>query len=85
LAEEISRQPSIDSVVWLLVVTLIQFIIRRNKLSKEKYKMFEEKRSTRKCNTIKSLKKSLMLNVMKGVVTSGQDPTQQNLQRVKGD
>ena len=32
---------------------------------------------------IKSLKKSLMLNGIKGVVTSGQDPTQLSFQLVK--
>ena len=34
LAEEISTQTSIDSVVWLLVVTLMKIYIKRNKLSR---------------------------------------------------
>ena len=41
LAEEISRQ-SIHSVSWLLMATLIQ-IVKRNKLSKKKHKMYSLK------------------------------------------
>ena len=36
LAEEISRQPSIDSVVWLMYPLLCRSIRKRNKWSKEK-------------------------------------------------
>lgn len=50
----------------------------------------EEKRRTRKGNgaksllkEIKSLKKTLMLNGIKEVVTSGQDPAQLSFQVVK--
>ena len=52
LAEEISKQPSIDSVMWLLVLTLIE--IYKEKEQAEQGKIFEEKRSTRKWNGAKS-------------------------------
>ena len=36
LAEEISRQPSIDSVVWLLMVTLVQIYHEKEQTDQEK-------------------------------------------------
>ena len=53
---------------------------------------FEENKSTRKCNEakysleeIKMPKESLMLNGIKAVVASGEDPTQLSCQFVKRD
>ena len=40
LAEEISRQPSIDSVMWLLVVTLMQIYNEEEQAEKEKCKIY---------------------------------------------
>jgi hypothetical protein len=41
LAKEISEQPGINSVVWLLKFTLMKNILmQRSKLRKEKYKMY---------------------------------------------
>lgn len=67
--------------------------MKRSNLSKEKYKLqFEEKRGTRECKGTKSFiqgykqrkkRKSLRLNVLKGVVTSWQDPTHLNFQLMK--
>jgi hypothetical protein len=58
--------------------------MKRSKLSKEKIQnvQFAKKRSTRKCNKTKpsaqgdkkDLKKSLILNGLKGLVTSGTTP-----------
>lgn len=53
-------------------------VVKRNKLIKEKQNVQEEKKSTMKCNgalssvlkEIQSLKESLMLQGMEGVVTS---------------
>ena len=45
-SEELSKQPSIDFVMWILVVTLIKIYNERSKLRKEK--TFEKKRGTRK-------------------------------------
>ena len=66
LAEEISRQPSIDSVMWLLVVTLMQIYNDKEQAEQGKIQnvQIEKKRSNR-CikklspvlKEIKSLKK----------------------------
>jgi len=44
LAEEISKQASIDSVLWLVVFTPLQIYNEKNKLSKEKQKMYSSRR-----------------------------------------
>ena len=56
LAEDISRQPSIDSVMWLLVITLMQTNHEKETAGQRETQndIFEEKRSTRKCNRAKS-------------------------------
>ena len=36
LAEEISRQPGIDYVMWFFVISLTQIYNERNKMDKEK-------------------------------------------------
>ena len=73
LAEEISRQLNSDSVMWLLVITIMQTYTKKKQVGQKKiitYTQFKEKggsgnillelRSVFK--EIKSLKKSLMLN-----------------------
>lgn len=56
MTEEISKQPSIDIVVWFLVVTLME--VYNEKVQAEQDKLqninFEEKRGTRKWNGAKS-------------------------------
>jgi hypothetical protein len=43
LAKKISKETGINSVVWLLKLTLIKGILmKRNKLGKEKYKRFQQ-------------------------------------------
>ena len=76
LVEEISKQASIDSAVWILVVTLMKAYD-----GKEQGKIFEEKKSTRKCNGAKSL--NGLRNGIKRLVPSGQDPTQLGFQLMK--
>ena len=54
--QEISRQRSINFVMWLLMVTLMQIYneeeqAEEGKIQNEK---FEEKRRTRKCNRAKT-------------------------------
>lgn len=80
LAEEILK-PSIDYGSWLLLDTLIQISIGRHKLSKEKYKMHSLGRkealvSIMELKEIKHLKKSLILNEIKGAVISGYNSIQ---------
>lgn len=54
LAEENSKQPRIDSAMWFVVVILMRFIMKRNKLSRViQNKNFEVKKSTRKGNAAK--------------------------------
>ena len=36
LAEEISKQPSIDSVMWLLVITIVQFYYEKKQAKQGK-------------------------------------------------
>ena len=56
LAEEILKQPSIDSVVWLLVITLVKIHGGKEQAeqSKSQNVKFEEKKSTKKWNGAKS-------------------------------
>lgn len=51
-AEKISVLPRIDSVVWFLVVTLMQIYIEKEQTEKRKIQIMqiEKQRSTRKCN-----------------------------------
>ncbi|KAL6053809.1 hypothetical protein STEG23_030631 [Scotinomys teguina] len=85
LAEEISKHPSMDSVMWLLVITFIEIYNEKEKVEQGKIQnvQFEEKMSTRKYNGAKSsvqgdkmFKEKPDANVLKVVVTSGQEPTQ---------
>lgn len=89
LAEEISRWPRSDCVAWLLVAMLIRSILERNKLSKEKYKLYNLRRKRTPGSVvdlspvlkeIKYLKTSLMLSRIKGTGTSEQDLTQLRFQ-----
>ena len=64
LAEEISRQPGIDCVVWFSMITLLQIYNEEEQVGQGEIPsvQFEEKRSIRKCNAakfkeMKSLKK----------------------------
>ena len=75
LAKEISIQPSINCVAWLLVGHGCRSTMKRSNLNKVY--------SLRRKETLgESLQKSLMLNGTKGVVTSGQDPTQLSFQHI---
>lgn len=53
---EMSRQPSIDCVLWLLVVTVRQLYNEKEQAAqRERWNIpFEENRSTRKCNGAES-------------------------------
>lgn len=55
LAEKISRQPSVGSVTWFLVVTLVQIYKEKEQVEQGKIHnvQFEEKMSTRKYNGAK--------------------------------
>lgn len=51
LAGEISRQPSTDCVMWLLVITIHRSTVKRASGAKRNVKCtFEEKKSTKNCN-----------------------------------
>jgi hypothetical protein len=79
--------------VWVVVVTVMQIYNENEQAKKGKIQnvQFEEKRSTREFNGAESsaqgvkmlFKESLMLNGIKGVVTSGQDPAQLSFQLVE--
>lgn len=58
LAEEISRQSNIDSVLWLLVITFMQIYNEKEQAEQRKTQnlQFEEKRSTKKCNKLSVIK-----------------------------
>ena len=45
LAEKISKQPSIESALWLLVLTLMKIFNKKEQA--EKGKIFEEKKQSR--------------------------------------
>jgi hypothetical protein len=52
LAEEVLRQPNINSAVKLLIISPMQIYNEKELAHKKKYKnvQFKEKRITRKCN-----------------------------------
>lgn len=52
LLEEISRQPSIDRVLWLLVVSLTQIYSREEQAGQRETQrgQLEERKNARKCN-----------------------------------
>ena len=52
LAEEISKHPNIDSVVWILAVTLMKFYNEEEQA--EQRKLFEERHGSRKWTGEKS-------------------------------
>jgi hypothetical protein len=80
LAKEISEQPSIDCVAWLPVL-----ILRKICNEKEQAEQGEiETDSLRGKEALgKCLKESPIVNEIKGVVTSEQDPTQLSFQCVE--
>ena len=50
---EISRQPCIDCVTWLLVIILTQTYNEKKQMGQKKYKMqSEKKRNSRKYNVV---------------------------------
>lgn len=87
LAEEITRQPSIESVMWLLVFMLKRFMMKRGKLSRVNYKMkiLRRKRAPGSRMELSPIFKKIngSRNGIKGVVMSGQDPTQLSFQLVE--
>ena len=91
LEEEISRHSSVESVVWLLVSLLGVSIMRRSKLNKEKYKVYSLRRKggSGKCSGVISaqgderFKSKPVTKWDKGVMTSGQEPSQISSQHVK--
>jgi len=74
MAEEISKQPRVDSVMLLLVFALMKICNEKDQAAQVKVQnvQIEEKRVTSKKN-----------HGIKGVVTSGRDPHQLNLQLLK--
>lgn len=79
LVEGIPRQPSTDCVMCLLVITLMHACNEKERAGQREIKMYSLERkgapgSIMKLSpvlkSIKSLKKTLMLNVVKGAVTS---------------
>ena len=79
LAEEITKHPSVDSVVWSLVVALMKMY--NEKEHAEQGKIFEEKRSRSGLELSPVVKERNRLGKgIKGVVTSWQDPTPVNFQ-----
>ena len=83
-AEKISTQPSIDCAVQSLVITFTQIYNEKGKAGQRECKMYSLSRKVKTGSAIelspmlreiKSLKESPMLNAIKGVVTSGQDPS----------
>ena len=72
LAEEISEQPSIDSVMWLLVVTLMKIYHEKEQAEQEKY--FRRKGVQESGMELRPLFKETnrLRNGIKGVVTSEQ-------------
>ena len=87
MAEEISREPKIDSVVWLLLFILIKNGKKQSEEGKTENVKFEEKRSI---GWRMELSKFCMQgdkhikNGIKGMVTSGQDPSKLSFQLGKG-
>lgn len=74
-AEKISRYSSVDCVVWLLGASFMQIYFEKEQPRQREKNVQFEKRSTKKYNGAqasgkekKGLKKSLMLNGIKGVV-----------------
>lgn len=95
LAEEISRQHNIDSVGWILLVTLMQLYNEKEqaKQGKKLKRMYtlRRKRASESImelspvlKGIKRLNKHLVLYGIKELVTSGHDPIQLSFQLVKG-
>ena len=85
--QRISKQPSSDSVVWLLVFTLTKIYNEMIKLRKRENIQIGENRRIRTWKGLNSVFKKInrLRNGVKGVVTSGQDPTQLSSQLVKGN
>lgn len=95
LANEISRQHNIDSVGWILLVTLMQLYNEKEqaKQGKKLKRMYtlRRKRASESImelspvlKGIKRLNKHLVLYGIKELVTSGHDPIQLSFQLVKG-
>ena len=75
MAKEISKQPSIDSILWLPVFTLTKnVLVKWSKLSKKKYKMYGLRtkgapESGMELNPVfKEINRLKILNGIKGVV-----------------
>ena len=89
-AEEISNQSSVACVLWSLVAMPIRIGNEKEHAKQGKLQnvQLEENRDTRKNGTESLFKeinrlKSWMLNGIKEVVTSGENPTQLSFQLVK--
>ena len=86
-AKEISKQPSVDSVMWLFVVTLMKIYNEKEQTEQSKLQnvRFEEKRSSKKWNGAMFCiqRDEFIKKWKKGVVTSGQNPTVLSFQVVK--
>ena len=80
LTNSISRQTSIDFVLWFLVASLMEIHNEKEQDEQGKHKMYSFRR---KGGPRKRLMKSLILNVTKGMVTSGQGPIQPSFQFMK--
>lgn len=82
---EISRKPSVDCVMWLSVITVIQ-IYNKNKQTGGKQEtqnvQFEEKKSLRKFN-VRGKTYALRDEKFKGIIQNGKMPTQVSFCLVK--
>ena len=85
MAKEISKQPSNDSVVWLLTFTLTNMYnkeeqTKQGKIQNVQYEVKRVPESGIELNPLfmeskKKIMKILMLNIIKGGETSGKDTT----------
>ena len=81
LAEEISKQPGIDSVVWLLVLTQMEVYNEKEQAEKIKIQTVQIENGVPRSGTeqnpvFKNLKG--LKNGIKQVMTLGKDPTQRS-------
>jgi hypothetical protein len=70
LAEEISRQPNIDFVVLLLVITLLQVYKEKEQVGQKQYKMYSLRRKTALGNVILETR-SVLTEIRRGLMQNG--------------
>jgi hypothetical protein len=76
LTKEVSKQSGINSIVWLLKSSFMKSVLmKRSKLRKEKYKICDSSIKGVPGIEMELNLCSRILNLIKGVVTVGKDPT----------